>query len=610
MPAPGAVRSPGPAETGFGASKPRVSKTLALETEVVSPCVETHQGDRLTALAPDGRRVEVYLAAGSCDGTLALPGAIVRFEGKERPPRPAALPGDFDEAALLESRGASSIVYARRATESSSSPRWTRLAANWAERARRSAHRAFRRRLAPDDARLLEGLLFGYKGKLSPKLRQEAQDAGVIHLLVPSGAKVGFVVWSLSALVFALGASKRASIGAAVLVGAFYCLAVGAESPYLRAYAAALAGLAACFWPGRESGGLQAIALSALVLLAFWPHALFSAGFQMTYAAAIALWLSVPRWRLRTGPAWLRSAAQVLGVSLAVQLALWPILANVFGRGSAAGLLANVLLVPAAGFYMGGGVVLWFADSWNAAGHAAAGLMTAALGAFKGTCAFFASLPGAAFDLPRMDAWEVASWYAASVAAFLLPEWRRSIAPAGLALALWAGSAAAAWAEGPRLEVCLMADRRGHAAWARLPGGETVLVDAGLPPSRLQSALRALGGRPPSTVGLTEVGPRATRGLRALGEVPVRARGPVELDFGRFFLRFGEQPGVAVLRGSKGGPIEFCILRHPAAVAPAECFPAGIRGAGFEGAVWIITDGKRYEIADATPGRPLRRPLL
>ena len=407
-----------------------------------------------------------------------------------------------------------------------------------------------------------------------------------MHLLVPSGAKIGFVVWGLASLLSWAGATKRWALSAAVAVGAFYCLAVGAESPYLRAYAAALAGLAAGFWPQRDAGGLQAIALSSLALLLLWPHALFSAGFQMTYAAALGLWLSVPRWRLRAGPRWLRSAAQVLGVSFAVQLALWPILANVFGRGSAAGLLANVLLVPASGAYMAGGVLLWLGDVSGTCAVAVAHVMTAALAAFKATCAFFAQLPGAAFDLSPMGRSAVAAWYAACVGLFLLPEWRRSLVMGALALAILGGSAASARAAGPRLEICFLASGRGYATWAKNPAGETVLIGPGLAPARLKSALRELGGGPPE-----------------------RVPGPAMLEFGSFSLQIAENPRVAFLRRGEG-PIEFCILRHPAAVAPAECFPAGIRGVGIEGAVWIITDGKRYEIASTTSGRPLRRPLL
>ncbi|MBI4348524.1 MAG: ComEC/Rec2 family competence protein [Elusimicrobia bacterium] len=586
-----------------------------LEARVVSPCLESRLGDAVLLAADTGRaageRVQTFLPRGSCGRDAALPGDRVAAIGSIRPPRRALMPGDFDEAGLLEARGARFILHARRleALPGARSPRW--LFAAWAERARRSASAAFRRWLAPDDARLLGGLLFGDKSGLDPELARRIRDAGAMHLLVASGTNVAFLMWGAFALLVRAGLSRPAALAPAALAGAFYCLMAGAGAPSLRAYAATCSGLAAFLWPARDAGALQAIAWSGLLLLAVDPTALFSPSFQMTYAAALALWLARPRWRLSAGPRWARACVAIVSATLAVQLALWPCFANVFGRGSLVGLASNVVLVPTSGAYIAGGLALWLVSPWPPLAQPAAAVLTCALGAFKAFCGLCAAVPYAAIDLAPMDRLQVLAWYAGCVAAFLLPRWRPALALSGLAAAILAWRAAAAWAAGPRLEACFVGDRRGYATWARLPGGETLLVDAGLAPARLAAALKELGG-PVDRLVLTGGDPRRTRGMAVTRRWPVkrveRVFGPFGLEFGRFLLEFGAADGLATVR--RGGGIEFCILRHPAAVAPAECFPAGIRGVGYEGAVWIITDGERYEISSTTARRPLGRPLL
>lgn len=592
-------------------------RRLDLQGRVVSACVETRRGDRLdmeAAVQGAAARVEAYLPRGTCDRLAPLPGQTIGVEGKLRAPRPWLGPGDFDEAAVLASRGVAYVMQGARARVVDERIPFAWRAHAWAERLRRLARGAFQRRLAEDDARLMEGLLFGYKGALSRGLQRQIQDAGAMHLIVPSGAKIGVIVWGLAWLLRRAGLSAAAALVPAALAGGLFCLMAGAEAPYLRAYAAALAGLAAAIWPGREPGGLHAIALSALAIMLAWPRALFSAGFQMSYSAALALWLIARRWRPAIGPRPMRGALRVLLVSFAVQVALWPLLANIFGRASVVGVVANIVLVPASAWLMCCGLALWAASGWAAAAALLARTATLALFGFKWVCASCAALPCAAVDLCPMTRGAVVVWYGACVALFLLPELKPAAVAACLAVSAALFGAVNAWAEGPKLEVCIMGDRRGWSALVEKPGRERLAVGAGLPPARLAAAWRELGARPIDELIVAGKTRADLRGIKVEGRWPVRRitrrDAPVDVEFRSFHLRFLEEPGLAVIRRGPAGPAEFCILLHSAAVAPEWCAPAGIRGVGVEGALWITTDGERYQIASTGAGRPLRRPIL
>ncbi|MCX5787975.1 MAG: DUF4131 domain-containing protein, partial [Elusimicrobia bacterium] len=155
-------------------------RRLDLQGRVVSACVETRRGDRLdmeAAVQGAAARVEAYLPRGTCDRLAPLPGQTIGVEGKLRAPRPWLGPGDFDEAAVLASRGGAYVMQGARARVVAGRIPFAWRAHAWAERLRRLARGAFQRRLAEDDARLMEGLLFGYKGALSRGLQRQIQDA-------------------------------------------------------------------------------------------------------------------------------------------------------------------------------------------------------------------------------------------------------------------------------------------------------------------------------------------------------------------------------------------------------------------------------------------------
>ncbi len=598
---------------------PRRSRAFRLQGRVLSACTEHHVGERMLVRADHGGQafdVFLLLRRGSCDSTDFLPGQIVEAVGKLRSPRFARLPGDFDERRFCSGRGVVKLMHVREMKVLEAAvPVWW-LPAAWAERAHRSIRRRLRASLSVDEARILEGIMLGYKGALDSDEQRSIQDAGVMHLLVPSGAKVALAMALFIGIAFAARMPRPMRMACAALGGAFYCLMVGLEPPYLRAYFGAVA-FYVLFFSERDCDSFQAMLLSAFVIVIFWPRSLFGAGYQMTYAASLGLCMALPRWTLSSMNPWLRKPLQAILACAVVQFMLGPIIAAMLGRVSCAGLIANLLLVPYSAWMMGSGFLFWSLSSLF--GPGVDGLLIlilkGSIWAFSGSCRFFATLPGAAWEIPPMGTAATMAYYAAVLGFLVLPQWRSGLAFWAMAAGLYAFGVIAQ-SRRPPLELAILGDPRGWASVVKTPAGHT-LVDAGLAPSLLRKALKAMGVREIERLVLTSSERGATRGMRAiLGVVPTRTvvRAPPgegwELAFGRLLFHFGRAPGLVTISGVGGGPVEFCILQAPFALAPERCLPAGLRAVGREGAVWIASDGQRYKVNGQKTLYPLGRPFL
>ncbi|MFA6030368.1 MAG: ComEC/Rec2 family competence protein [Elusimicrobiota bacterium] len=550
-------------------------------------------------------RALAVLPAGDPASAALLPGREALLEGRLRRPRRAANPGEFDEGEFLASRGAAYMFRGRVRDPGAGTPPLA-LPRAAAAAAHRLLHRRLERRLPPLEAAVLEGLLLGYKGALPPARGREVQDAGVLHLLVPSGAKVGAVLAAVLGLGALFGLPRGARLCAAAAAAGFYTLVVGADAPYTRAWLG-FAAFAAGWTLRRESGALQALALAALATFLVEPQEALTAGFRMAYAAVffIALYALRPRPAERPS-AWTR-ARRALAAGATIQAALWPTFGAYFGRGSLVGLPANLLLIPCAPALMGAGLLAALVpDAWAGPFAALAGALARA---FLGVCAVFAAAPFAAVDLAPMGGAATLAWYLALFAALALSR------PAAAAAAL-AAAFLLAWPFAPErapLEVLLLSQPGGRAALLRLPDGRSVLLDARVRPSLLRGVLRAqglarvdelwlrgdagLGRRPAGILSLAgglrrlrarsafaQAGAALRLGAAAGGEPPA-----LELRHGALELRLDEDwARVRVLRGGGG---DYCIMLASSGFPSSRCAAGRTLSLRRDGAVLIRSDG-------------------
>src|SRR5262245_36960047 len=113
-------------------------------------------------------------------------------------------------------------------------------------------------------------------------------------LLAVSGQNVVLVAGSVLAVAWVLGISRLVAQLGAIAAIAAYVLAVGPQPSVIRAGVAGGLCSLACL-TARVADRWQLLLVGAIALLAWNPYTVFDAGFQLSFAAVVAIFVLVPR---------------------------------------------------------------------------------------------------------------------------------------------------------------------------------------------------------------------------------------------------------------------------------------------------------------------------
>jgi competence protein ComEC len=235
-------------------------------------------------------------------------GDLIQVPARLRTPERYRDPGAWQYADTLASQGigAQASVRASRLTvtpdRGGPSPRSQRdlrcalyRAQSWAARsltgfvlspANRSLPHLLR--LTPDDAGMLNAMLFGDRDRLSHALRLGFERTGSFHLFVVSGMHVALLAGALFWLARRLRLPPIAATLLTVALTTAYALLTGFGAPVQRALLMSSILLGARLL--RRTGSvLNALGAALLGVLLLAPSSLFEAGFQMTFLAIVAI---------------------------------------------------------------------------------------------------------------------------------------------------------------------------------------------------------------------------------------------------------------------------------------------------------------------------------
>ena len=353
-------------------------------------------------------------------------------------------------------------------------------------------------------AEVLQGMVLGDDEGVPPETIDAFRASGLLHIMAVSGENVVLLcaMWSFA---FALlGIDRLARTVLLLPLVATYVLLTGASPSIVRAGVAGIVGLLAVLASRPSDGWLLWLAPAAWLLTAN-PDNLYDVSFQLSFAAVAGLLLIArPLTRLLSflpGP-----LPEQVGVTTAASISTAPVSILTFGSASLVSVPANV----AGGFVLGPimflgmlSLLLGFVSEWASRPlNLLAGLF---IGFLIAVSRWFAGLPGAVYVYQGVTVRLVLvaglAAEAATVAALAVRAGgglvayvrdRRHWAPLAAATAALV-AAALVLAPAPvrppdRPTLTFLDVGEGAASLLQIPGGPTVLIDAG--PSPLAATLR------------------------------------------------------------------------------------------------------------------------
>jgi competence protein ComEC len=384
-----------------------------------------------------GTGIRALLAPLSIAGMQRLPATIrIKLRGEPDPPRIGdrirvkaslmpppgpAVPGGFDFQRQAYFRQLGAVGYAL------GHPVVTRAApgrtAGWLRSLRAAMTARIRAALPEETGGIAAALITGERGAVPPAINDDYRNSGLAHLLVIAGLHMtlvtGFVFFAVRGVLALIPSValrfpiKKWAALAALVVACLYLVISGAAVPTQRAFVMVGLGLLALL-VDRLSLSMLSVAWAAGIVLALDPASLTGVSFQMSFAAVVGLVSFYETFG--PGLAALRSGAGPVGragLHLA-GIALTTVVATIgtaafsiyhFNRFAVFSVLANVIAVPIAGFW----VMPWAfaACLLMPFGLESLGLrpMGWGIAAIEAVAHWTASLPDAVVDLPAIPDW-------------------------------------------------------------------------------------------------------------------------------------------------------------------------------------------------------------
>jgi competence protein ComEC len=223
---------------------------------------------------------------------------------------------------------------------------------------RRAAADGLSRAMPEPEAGLAAGVLLGLRDRVDRDLAAAFTTAGASHVVAISGWNIAIVASSIGGLAGGFGRRRRSIVIAVAIVA--YVAFVGPSASVVRA--GVMAGVALLARElGRPGRAAAALGWAVTILLVLDPATVSDAGFRLSVlaTAGILAWGSRFTERLSgADPGRVRRwVAEILGVSLAAQVATTPVVLLDFGRLSLIAPAVNLVVVPLVPAAMAAGVV-------------------------------------------------------------------------------------------------------------------------------------------------------------------------------------------------------------------------------------------------------------
>lgn len=213
-----------------------------------------------------------------------------------------------------------------------------------------------------EELAIVQALLLGQKQDISKEIYNNYAAAGAIHILAVSGLHVGILLILLNLVFSPLKRFKKGRFLKTLLVILSlwgFAILAGLSPSVIRAVTM-FSFLAIGLELNRRTSSLNSLFLSLLVLILINPQWIFEVGFQLSYAAVLAILLIQPLlynlFRPSNKP--FRYFWGILTTTIAAQLGVLPLSLFYFHQFPGLFFLSNLVILPFLGLILGIGILV------------------------------------------------------------------------------------------------------------------------------------------------------------------------------------------------------------------------------------------------------------
>ena len=417
------------------------------------------------------------------------PGNIVKINGTYRKGREERNPGEFDYNKYLHSRKISGVlsVYEKNdisiiAADVDPVKRIIFSARKYIDAVITSMHEA-------QTAALLKGLLLADRSDIGFETKNQFINSGVVHILAVSGLHTGFIALIFFVLLGRLNLYLRSVLTIIGLI--LFMIITGIPASVFRAVVMGAVMITA-FLLNRSTNIYNSLAIAALILLAADPSEIFNPGFQLSFISVLSIAYFFPHFEKllkRTGikNKFLKYILLFAALSLSAQIGTFPITLFYFGKFSLISILMNLAVIPLAGVILGTAIstlILFPISVWAASVYAAANDMFTDL---LMVLVKYAGSSGYAFlDIVKYSTADVLIFYLFVMTGIFLVRHLKSFRTIAIFLILITANiyiyslpSENDLRDKDKLNVFMLDVGQGDSFIIKLPGGKTVLIDAG-----------------------------------------------------------------------------------------------------------------------------------
>ena len=245
-------------------------------------------------------------------------------------------------------------------------------------------------------------MTLGEKSQLDRQLKETYSQVGVSHILALSGLHL-MIIYSVITLF--VGWRRFRTVSQVLIVLAVWAFAfLAGLSPSVVRSALMISVYALLSLGFRERMSVNVLAFTAIVMLLVNPFALYDIGFQLSFAAVLAILLCNPLFarliplHVLQQHRWLNMVWGLTTVSLSAQVGTAPLVVYYFGRFSTYFLLGNYLVIPLATAILYLTLVCVATCWWTALQHVAVVCLSFVITTMNRLLAAIALLPKSSVD--------------------------------------------------------------------------------------------------------------------------------------------------------------------------------------------------------------------